>query len=364
LDSQLVPIKNTSGIVEKVLSTSRNITDRKQAEESLARTVEEWKTTFDSTNDAIWILDKDQRILRSNKTAEKLFNCTSQDIIGNHCWDIIHSTTEAIPECPFTYSKQSLKRETMELQMGDRIFQVTVDPILENEDDYLGAVHIISDITELKEREKETQANLKGKETLLQEIHHRVKNNMQVISSLLNLQAHSTVDDKVKDALKESQSRVHAMSALHEALYGSDNLAQIDFKNYLSSITQSLSQTYNVDPGQVRLNIESDNVLLNMKIASPLGLTINELVSNSLKYAFPEKNNNQININAKLSDEKDLEIVVNDNGVGMPKDFDWRKTDTLGLQLVRDLIEKQLKGSVDMESKNGTKFTIKFNIEA
>jgi two-component sensor histidine kinase/ABC-type amino acid transport substrate-binding protein len=213
-----------------------------------------------------------------------------------------------------------------------------------------------------RESEIKTSAALKEKETLLQEIHHRVKNNMQVISSLLDLQSSTIEDKQIKEVLRESQGRVHAMSVVHETLYDSDNLSEIDLQTYLSNVTTSVFQTYSVDPGKVILINEIEPMPISIKQASPLGLIINELISNSLKYAFPDDRNGQISVSMKkISDE--LVMIVSDDGIGMLKDLDWRNSNTLGLKLVRSLAEDQLDGSINMESKNGTKFTIKFNIE-
>ena len=209
---------------------------------------------------------------------------------------------------------------------------------------------------------KKTTISLKEKETLLQEIHHRVKNNMAVISSLLSLQAKNIEDSHVKDILKESQGRIYAMSAVHETLHGSENLSEIDLRNYLSKITNSVFQTFSTDREKVNLNSNLDDSHIRLNQAYPLGLVINELISNSLKYAFPDERKGEINVNMKKQDQK-LQLTVIDDGVGIPDDFDWKNSKSLGLKLVRTIVENQLDGSIDMESKNGTKFTIKFNID-
>ena len=209
---------------------------------------------------------------------------------------------------------------------------------------------------------KKTTVSLKEKETLLQEIHHRVKNNMAVISSLLSLQAKNIEDSHVKDILKESQGRIYAMSAVHETLHGSEKLSEIDLKSYLSKIATSIFQTYSTNHQKVKLNNNVEEIPIDLNQAYPLGLTINELISNSLKYAFPDEREGEICVSIKKLDTE-LELTVMDNGVGIPKDLDWKNSKSLGLKLVRILVENQLDGSVEMENTNGTKFTIKFNIE-
>ena len=186
---------------------------------------------------------------------------------------------------------------------------------------------------------------------------------MAVIGSLLKLQANNSTDNNIKEILKEIQNRVFAMSAVHETLHGSENLSKIDLKTYLSKVTSSIFQTYAVTLDKVKLNTDIDEIPISIDQASPLGLVINELISNSLKYAFPEERKGEITVSMKKLD-RELELTVMDDGVGMPDGLDWKNSKSLGLKLVRTLVENQLDGSIDMESNNGTKFTIKFNIEA
>jgi len=189
-----------------------------------------------------------------------------------------------------------------------------------------------------------------------------IKNNMQVINSLLKLQSNNIEDGRIKEVLKDSQNRIYAMSAVHETLHGSVTLSEIDLKSYLSKITTSIFKTYSGSPDKVKLNSNVEDAPINLNQAYPLGLIINELISNSLKYAFPEDRTGEITVRLRKLDNK-LELVAMDDGVGMPNGLDWKNASTLGLTLVRTLVESQLDGSVDMESINGTKFTIKFNIK-
>ncbi len=221
-------------------------------------------------------------------------------------------------------------------------------------------IKLENEIVVREQAENRVKTSLKEKETLLQEIHHRVKNNMAVISSLLKLKLESITDKKAKEALQDSQNRVQTMSMIHETLYRSDNLAAIEMQTYLSELGRIILQGYSV--GKINLDIESENILIGVKQASPLGLIVNELITNSCKYAFPEMQESKIKISLRKI-EGQIELIYSDNGIGMPEDFSWKNSNTLGLSLVRTLIENQLDGSIDMENKNGTKFIIKFNLE-
>ena len=216
---------------------------------------------------------------------------------------------------------------------------------------------------ELEKVNELLEASLKEKEVLLREIHHRVKNNMQVIISLLKLQASIANDERVADALKESQSRVYAMASVHEILYGSDSLIYIEIKSYISKLTKTIFQSYGASMERIDLKVEIEDIKLGIEQAIPLGLLINELVSNSLKYAFPGNRAGQIIIKLQAVDQGEIECIVCDNGEGIQEKLDWRSTDTLGFKLISILAENQLDGVVNLDRDNGTHFNIRFKLE-
>lgn len=223
-------------------------------------------------------------------------------------------------------------------------------------------LNLNSEVTERKRAETQLRAALKEKETLLQGIHHRVKNNMTVISSLLGLQMNNTDNDEIKEALKDSQNRVRTMSQIHETLYRSDNISVIDMQSYLSELGKTILQSY-ANNGKIVLNFDVENIMIGVKQASPLGLIVNELMTNSIKHGFPDSTEGEIGLQLKLKNENETELTVSDSGIGIPRDLDWKNTDSLGLRLVMMLAENQLHGSIKKENKSGTKFIISFNIE-
>ena len=218
-----------------------------------------------------------------------------------------------------------------------------------------------SEIMERKTTEEKLKTTLNDKEVLLREIHHRVKNNMQVISSLLKLQASRAKNENIQAALNESQNKVFAMAAVHEALYKSENLSEIQVGHYVKKIAGFVFKSQLCDTSRVVLDIDSEEFGIKAETASPLGLVINELITNSLKYAFPMPKKGRIDIKINKDPNEMVTVIFKDNGIGLPVDIDTRKEGRLGLQLVDTLIKDQLEGSINLKSDHGTQFDIRFN---
>ena len=234
---------------------------------------------------------------------------------------------------------------------------IHLKPVLMNERlDHILGVGI--DITALKEAENEIKASLKEKNILIQEIHHRVKNNMQIISSLLSLQTQYVDDKEAVDLLKESQNRVMSMAMIHEKIYLSKDLIHINFQDYIRNLVSNLFNSYDVEKYRIKPTLEIDDVNLNIETAVPCGLIISELVSNSLKYAFPDDMEGEIYISLKANSDK-FRLIISDNGIGLPEEFDFENIGSLGLLLVNNLTE-QIDGEIKINRKNGTEYDISF----
>jgi len=218
-----------------------------------------------------------------------------------------------------------------------------------------------NEIVERKRAEEKITAALNEREVLLREIHHRVKNNLQIISSLLSLQSRYIDDKRAPEVFKNCQDRVHAMALIHEKLYQSGDLSKIDFRGYARSLISRLFISYALKPEQVQLNMEIENVDLTIEEAIPIGLIINELISNSLKHAFPNyrKGAIEVSLGVNKGEGYDYSLIVGDNGIGLPDGLNLENSATLGMLLVHSLV-KQLNGVIDLYRKNGTRFDIKF----
>lgn len=231
-------------------------------------------------------------------------------------------------------------------------------PLHDEQGRVIGTMGTAQDITRRKQAEEKIKASLKEKEVLLKEIHHRVKNNLQVIESLLRLQSRYTKDEQILAMFKESQHRIKSMALIHEKLYQSKDLAKIDFHEYIRSLASNLFHSYGKNINNINLQLKI-NVLLNVDTAINCGLIINELVSNSLKHAFVN-NPTLAEICISLqADNEQMILIVKDNGVGLPQNVDFRNTDSLGLQLVDSFVE-QLGATIELHSQEGTEFRIAF----
>ena len=216
------------------------------------------------------------------------------------------------------------------------------------------------DITRRKSAETALRGSLHEKEALLKEVHHRVKNNLQVITSLLRLEAHRDVAPGTRNVLKEMQGRIRSMALIHETLYRTGDFARIDVGEYLRQLGQQLFRAQNSEPSRVRLKMDLAEILLDIDHAIPCGLIANELLSNSLKYAFPEGRAGDVWLRLSRGEDSSVVLRVEDTGVGLAPDFETRRTGSLGLQLVGDL-SRQLGGRLEIGGGGpGARFTITF----
>lgn len=218
----------------------------------------------------------------------------------------------------------------------------------------------INIMEDLDRKRQNLVATLKEKEVLLKEIHHRVKNNLQMMISLLRLQARAVKDDYSTGVLKDIQNRIAVMSLIHEKLYRSKDMARIGFRDYIKDLTDGLFRAYGVSGGRISLRTDVVAIECSIEKAIPVGLIINELVTNSIKYAFPGGRNGEIGITIRTVSESGIELSVADNGVGIPKEVDVRNTKTLGMQIVTSLAEQQLRGNLEINRESGTEFRITF----
>ncbi len=345
----------------------RDITDRKRVEKA-----EKYRLLAENVRDVIWTSDLNLRFTYMSPSVKHLRGYTAEEVMTQSLDEVLtpSSLDVALKTLQEELTKVNQDQEgiarslTLELEHtckdGSTVWaEVKMTGLRDANGSITGILGVSRDITERKKAEDRIKASLEEKEVLLREIHHRVKNNIQIISSLLRLQSQYIKDKKYKEMLKESQNRIKSMALIHEKLYQSESLASINFKDYIETLVHTLFRAYRTSTDRIDLNLEVEDVSLDVDTAIPCGLIINELVSNALEHAFPGGREGEITI-ALHPVNGVIELVVSDNGVGLPEDFDFQTTETLGLHLVRLLAENQLEGEINVDQGRGISFRIRF----
>jgi PAS domain S-box-containing protein len=359
----------------------QDITERTKSEEKIRN----FANIVESSNDAIITGSLDTTIISWNKAAEQMYGYSAEEVMGKSA--SILESDNVKGEVKHFYEK--IKRgdkiqhfETSRLKKDGTVINIslTLSPVFDAGGRLVAISSIARDITKRKEAQETME---KMEIARKKEIHHRIKNNLQVISSLLDLQAEKfrdkgcIEDSEVLTAFRESQDRVMSIALIHEELHEGRGNDTLNFSPYLEMLVKNLFQTYRIGNTNTSLNLElEENIFFEMDIAVPLGIIINELISNSLKHAFPGREKGTIRIKLcreesgecanNIGSEKvvckgtDFIITVLDNGVGMPESFNSESSDSLGLQLVTILVD-QLNGKIELNSNNGTEFTIRFS---
>jgi PAS domain S-box-containing protein len=334
------------------------VAERQRVQDALHRSERELADFFDNAAVGLHSAGPDGQILRVNQAELDLLGYTREAYVGHHIGEFYADAEVGHDILQRLSNGQTLSNYEACLRCRDgSIKYVLIDANALWEDGrFVHTRCFTRDITERKRVEAQLQASLHEKEVLLKEIHHRVKNNLQIISSLLDLQAERVPDPQVRAVFAESQHHIQAMALIHESFYRSRNLAHLDAADYLRRLSQRLFEAYQHPDGRITLTLELDTVALEPNRAIPCGLLLNELLSNCLKHAFPNRQTGEIHIALRACQEQ-VTLSVRDTGVGLPEDLDIRHTDSLGLQLVY-LLTEQLGGTITLERTGGTTFTL------
>jgi len=384
LETYLYIDTDKKGSKNYLIEFALDVTERKLNEARIKESEERYRTFIEQSSEGIFrvefknaipvdldineqlkMLDKESYIAESNEQFAKMYGLlSSNDVIGD--WNDInvlikqYKTSELARK--FIQNSYTLIEEESEERDADgksKIFLLNANGVVENSK-LIRIWGIQWDITNRKIAENALKQSLNEKEILLKEIHHRVKNNLQIVTSLLKLQSKYVNDEKAVELLKESQNRVQSMSLIQQKLYQSRDFSHIEFNEYIQTVTMHLQHSFGILEDRVKVIVDARGIVMSIDNAIPCGLIINELVSNSLKYAFPEGKNGEIYIlTAYDKFSGDYWLTVRDNGIGMPKDMDITKSNTYGLSLVY-LLVGQMGGTIEVYSSGGTEFRINF----
>ncbi len=370
-EMMIAPLRAEDGRITNFIAIKQDISERKLSEEKLKSLNEKiredrniLRIIMKNTEAHLAYLDRDFNFVKVNSTYAKGSGHSAKELIGKNHFDIfpneenralfekVRSTGEPLEifAKPFAYNDQP--------DRGTLYWDWTLTPVKGNSGEISGFVLSLIDVTERILNEERIKKSLAEKETLLKEIHHRVKNNLQIILSLLRLQSMHPGEKESRITLKDSENRIRSMALVHETLYRSKDLHNLDVKSYIETLTENLIRSYKTAGLNLSLRLSVEKVNLGIDTAIPCGLIINELVSNSLKYAFSDRKKGEILVAFKQNGNK-IELTVSDDGAGMPKGIDFIKTKSLGLQLVNTLAE-QIGGKIEQGSGKGTKFKITF----
>ncbi|MGH8057749.1 MAG: histidine kinase dimerization/phosphoacceptor domain -containing protein, partial [Candidatus Entotheonellia bacterium] len=344
----------------------RDITERTRTENALQASESRFRQLAENIQEVFWLSDPHaSQILYMSPAYEEVWGRSCQSLYENtasfleaiHPEDLPRVVAVLEAQCrgePTDAEYRIVRPDGSVRWIWDRAF-----PIKDEAGRAYRIAGIAQDISQRRQAEGQLKALLSEKEILLKEIHHRVKNNLQVISSLIDLQADSIEHPQALQAFKESQQRIKSMALIHEQLYQSGNLARIDMAEYIQQLAAISFRTYGVAPAGITLQLTAEEVFLNLDTAIPCGLILNELLSNSLKHAFPGGRPGEITITLCATPEGTYALMVRDTGVGLPKDVDIHRPESLGLQLV-SMLTDQLDGTMELDSREGTTFRLTF----
>ena len=313
------------------------------------------KMLFRNMVNGVLVFDDNEKLMEVNSAASK---------IGINQDDVNKSANEVLGRFEELKSLYNSRKSESEVFLGDPVnkwIQVQITPIYDDKNIFQGHLLIIQDINKRKKLEGDLKKSLEEKDLMMKEIHHRVKNNFMIIQSLLQLQSRHIDNEDVLEIFKESQNRIKSMAFVHQRLYQHDNLKKINFGDYPETLASDIFKSYVRNPDQITLDIDTEDVTLDIDTAIPLGLILNELISNSLKYAFPKGRQGILTVKSCLKGSK-YSLIVSDNGIGFPKDLDYQNSDSLGLKLIYSLSD-QIGADVKLDTTSGTRFEITFDIE-
>jgi hypothetical protein len=382
LNVDISPLHDKNGAVTGKLVMLRNITKRKMAENALEESRASFKTMFDAANDLLYIIDHQGRFLEVNNAVIAQLGYTREELIGSSPLRLMSAYDDCVvkeypPLRPMRYPITLRAKDGKQLMVETHVVpglwlgQPAVFGIARDMTEHMrqqealreSNLALSAEVEERRRAEEKIASSLLEKEVMLKEIHHRVKNNMQIIISMLNLQKPSVVDARDQEIFLDCMSRIKSMALVHEKLYQSGDLGDIDFEDYIRSFVSYLFNAYVSDPAKVRLSVNVTKARWNIDKAVVLGLILNEIISNSIKYAFPDGREGNVFVNLGQGPDDTYVLEVGDTGVGIPEDTLKKNNSTLGLRLIK-ILAGQIDSELAIETAGGTRFRFSFRSDS
>ncbi len=348
-----------------IVGIMRDITEIKTTEEALRQSREKYRRIVDTANEGVLAIDENHRISFVNARMTEMLGYQGEKMTGREVESFFFP--EDLPD--HQYRMQNRRRGISEhyerrwrRKDGEAVWTiVSATPIFDSDRRFRGSFAMLADITERKRAEEKLRAMLREKEILLKEIHHRVKNNMQLIVSLLNMQSKNIENEELLRYFNECKNRIWAMSLIHQKLYQSENFSGIDLPEYIKTLAAELRRVYRQTIPEVDFSMDAEEITISIENAIPCSLIANEIMTNSLKHAFPPGWNGKAELRVSIHESRDgiVDLILKDNGIGILPEIEPGATDTLGLTLI-DILSRQIGGRCAIDRENGTKYTITF----
>ncbi len=359
-----IPYLDESVNIQGVVGFALDITELMDARERLKESELIKDATLDGMSELVAYYDTELRIKYANRAVAESADVNAGDLVGRHCYEIWGYRGEPCEGCPVLKAIETGFSQSAEVATPDgKIWLVRGSPVFDKHGEVSGAVGVTLEITSIKRAEERLRDSVREKEILLKEVHHRVKNNLQVMSSLLRIQGRLVKHKRLEGILKESQNRIRTMSLVHEKLYRSKDLSRIDFGDYLRVLSNHLLNAYE-SRGKINLKIDARPIKIGVDYAIPCGLIANELISNALKHAFPGNTGGEVKVEFRSLGRGWIKMSLGDNGVGIPGNINPEDSESPGFHLVNMLARDQLRGEIEVDRSGGTRVTVRFRRRA
>ena len=362
IDISAFPIMDHDRNVIFYVAIKRDSTEQKEIFNALQKSEEKYRNLIETMQEGIMLVDENENIVFANQAAGVIFDIPFEDLKGTNLKNVI--LKEDLEQLLFqTQRRKEGKQDRFEIRCQTyneeiKSLLINATPLFEN-DEYVGSFGVFADISDIKNSQREVENSLKEKVVMLQEIHHRVKNNMQIIISLLHLQSLYIEDEAIVDKFKIVENRIRSMAIIHEKLYESDNFIDINFADYIKELFNTLFNSTGMPQSKINFEIDAEPITLDLNQAVPCGLLCNEILTNIFKHAFPDDKTGTVYISMKKTKAGKIKLIIRDDGVGFTEDLKNAGQSSLGLQLIQDL-SSQLNGTLKLNQKNGTSYTIIF----